>query len=94
MHNSLKFCNFAYKRFNSFIVLFLYSPQYRLIFEYLLMAIPIKSVPILSGEIADDFVRKAEEREKNPGPGLSPEREERIAKVMKQMREFKFPWEK
>ncbi len=58
------------------------------------MAIPIKAVPILSGEIADDFVRKAEEHEKNPAPGLSQEREERIAKVMRQMREFKFPWEK
>lgn len=58
------------------------------------MAIPIKAVPILSGEIADDFVRKAEEHEKNPAPRLSPEQEERIAKVMKQMREFKFPWEK
>lgn len=58
------------------------------------MATPIKAVPILSGEIADDFVRKAEDREKHPSPGLSPEQEERIAKVMKQMREFKFPWEK
>ncbi len=58
------------------------------------MAIPIKAVPILSGEIADDFIRKAEEHEKNPAPRLSPEREERIAKTMKQMREFRFPWEK
>lgn len=58
------------------------------------MAIPIKAVPILSEEIADDFVRKAEEREKNPSPGLSQEQEERIARVMRQMREFKFPWEK
>lgn len=58
------------------------------------MAIPIKAVPILSGKIADDFVRKAEAREKNPAQGLSLEREERIAKVMKQMREFRFPWEK
>ena len=58
------------------------------------MAIPIKAVPILSGEIADDFVRKAEEREKNPAPVLSQEQEERIARVMRQMREFKFPWEK
>lgn len=58
------------------------------------MASPIKAVPILSGEIADDFIRKAEEREKNPAPGLSHEQEERIAKVMRQMREFKFPWEK
>ncbi|MDE6079015.1 MAG: hypothetical protein K2G35_03020 [Duncaniella sp.] len=58
------------------------------------MAIPIKAVPILSGEIADNFVKKAEEREKHPTPKLSPEQEERIAKVMKQMRDFKFPWEK
>lgn len=57
------------------------------------MTIPIKAVPILSGEIADDFVRKAEEREKNPTPGLTQEQEERIARVMRQMREFKFPWE-
>lgn len=58
------------------------------------MAIPIKTVPILSGKIAEDFIRKAEEREMNPTPGLSAEQEERIAKVMRQMREFKFPWEK
>ena len=58
------------------------------------MAIPIKAVPILSREIADDFVRKAEEREKNPAPALSQEREERVAKVMRQMRDFKFPWER
>ena len=58
------------------------------------MAIPIKAVPILSGKIAEDFVHEAEEREKNPTPGLSVEQEERVAKVMRQMREFKFPWEK
>ncbi len=58
------------------------------------MAIPIKAVPILSGKIAEDFIRKAEEREKHPAPRLSPDREERVAKVMRQMREFKFPWEK
>lgn len=58
------------------------------------MAIPIKSVPILTGEIAEDFERKAQEREQHPAPGLSQEQEERIAMIMKQMREFKFPWEK
>lgn len=58
------------------------------------MAIPIKAVPILSGEIADDFIRKAEEREQHPSPPLSVEEEERIANIMQQMREFKFPWEK
>lgn len=58
------------------------------------MAIPIKAVPILSGEIADDFVREAEKREKHPTPGLTQEQEDRITKVMMQMREFRFPWEK
>ncbi len=58
------------------------------------MAIPIKAVPILTGETADDFVRKAEEHEKNPTPLLSREQEERISQIMKQMREFRFPWEK
>lgn len=58
------------------------------------MAIPIKAVPILSGDVADEFVRQAEKREENPSPNLSSAKEERIAKVMRQMREFKFPWEK
>ena len=58
------------------------------------MAIPIKAVPILSGDLADDFVRQAQEREKHPGPALSAEQEERVAKVMRQMREFRFPWER
>lgn len=58
------------------------------------MAIPIKAVPILSGKIADEFVREAEEHKKNPTPGLSQEQEERVAKVMRQMREFRFPWER
>lgn len=58
------------------------------------MAIPIKAVPILSGPIADEFVLRAEEREQHPAPALSEEQERRVAKVMRQMREFKFPWEK
>lgn len=58
------------------------------------MAIPIKAVPILSGEIAEEFVRNAEERERKPSSSLSCDQEERIANVMRQMREFKFPWQK
>lgn len=58
------------------------------------MAIPIKAVPILSGDLAEDFVRQAQEREMHPAPALSAEQEERIAKVMRQMHEFKFPWER
>lgn len=58
------------------------------------MAIPIKAVPILSGDIADDFVRKANEREKHPSAQLTEAQEERVLKVMRQLRDFKFPWEK
>jgi hypothetical protein len=50
------------------------------------MAIPIKAVPILSGKIAYDFVRKAKEREKNPAPRLLHKQEECISEVMRQMR--------
>lgn len=50
------------------------------------MTIHIKAVPILSGKIAYDFVRKAKEREKIPAPGLLCKQEERIAEVMRQMR--------
>lgn len=58
------------------------------------MATPIKQVPILTGELAEAFVREAEENEKRPRFRLSSEREERIRKVMKQLQDFKFPWDK
>lgn len=58
------------------------------------MATPIKQVPILTGEMADAFVREAEENEKLPRFRLSPEREARIRKVMQQLQDFKFPWDK
>lgn len=58
------------------------------------MATPIKQVPIFSGELAEAFVREAEENEKLPRCRLSPEREERVRKVMKQLHEFRFPWDK
>ena len=57
------------------------------------MATPIKQVPILTGEIAEAFVREAEENEKVPHLRLFPEREARVRKVMKQLQEFKFPWD-
>lgn len=58
------------------------------------MATPIKQVPILTGKQAEEFVREAEENEKRPRFKLSQEREERVRKVMKQLQEFKFPWDK
>ena len=39
------------------------------------MATPIKAVPILTGALADDFVRQAEENERKPRPVLSEEDE-------------------
>lgn len=57
------------------------------------MAIPIKAVPILSGEIADEFVRRAEENERKPRRKRNPERQAMVAEMMRQLREFKFPWD-
>lgn len=58
------------------------------------MATPIKQVPILSGEIAEEFERLADERAKNPSPALTPEEEAQVAKVMRQLREFVPSWRK
>lgn len=58
------------------------------------MAIPIKQVPILSGEIAEEFERQADARAKNPSPALSPEEEAQVAKVMRRLREFVPSWKK
>lgn len=60
----------------------------------MIMATPIKQVPILTGELAEAFVREAEENEKQPRFTLSAEREERIRQVMRQLHEFRFPWDK
>ena len=56
------------------------------------MAIPIKQVPILTGEIAEDFVRQAEENEKLPRFRLSQEREERVKRMLRQIDEFIPSW--
>ena len=56
------------------------------------MATPIKAVPILTGTLADDFVKKAEENERKPRRILSEEREKRIAEIMRRSREFVPSW--
>lgn len=56
------------------------------------MAIPIKAVPILTGEIAEDFIRKADEREHNPRRIVSEDKEKRIADIMLRSREFVPSW--
>lgn len=58
------------------------------------MAIPIKQVPILSGEIAEIFVREADENEKLPRHKISAEDEAWVNRIAKQLQEFKFPWDK
>lgn len=56
------------------------------------MATPIKAVPILSGTLADDFVRQAEENERKPRRNLSKEKEQKIADIMRRSREFVPSW--
>ncbi len=56
------------------------------------MATPIKTVPILTGTLADDFVRHAEENERKPRRVLSEEDEKRIAEIMRRSREFIPSW--
>lgn len=56
------------------------------------MATPIKQVPILTGELAEAFIREAEENEKLPRHRLSSEDEETIRRVMREMEEFIPSW--
>lgn len=56
------------------------------------MVAPIKQVPILSGEIAEAFVREAETNERKPHGKLPPERDAVIKRVMREMEEFVPSW--
>lgn len=56
------------------------------------MTAPIKALPILTGTLADDFVRRAEENERKPRRILSEEREKKIAEIMRRSREFVPSW--
>lgn len=56
------------------------------------MATPIKAVPILTGNLADEFIRRAEENERKPRRTLSAEREKRISDIMRRSREFVPSW--
>lgn len=59
------------------------------------MAIPIKQVPILTGELAEAFVREAEEKERRPHASrLSPEDEATIRRVIRRMEDFVPSWRK
>lgn len=56
------------------------------------MATPIKAVPILTGTLADDFVRQAEENERKPRRVLSADEEKIIADIMRRSREAVPSW--
>lgn len=58
------------------------------------MATPIKAVPILSGQIAEDFIRRAEENERKPRKVVSEATEKKIAEIMRRSREFVPSWMK
>lgn len=63
-----------------------------LIEDTLAMATPIKAVPILTGQIAEEFVQQAEEKERQSRHGFSEEKEKRIAEIMRRAREFTPSW--
>ncbi|MCM1337428.1 MAG: hypothetical protein NC187_07740 [Candidatus Amulumruptor caecigallinarius] len=56
------------------------------------MATPIKQVPILTGELAEAFVRQAEANERRPHGKLPKERESEIKRVMREMEDFVPSW--
>ena len=58
------------------------------------MATPIKQVPILSGKIAEAFVKEAEANERKPHGKLHPEREAAVRRVMREMEEFVPSWKR
>lgn len=53
------------------------------------MALSIKSIPVLGGQSAIDFVREAEANAKLPTPRLTPQEENELHKFMEKSRNFK-----
>lgn len=58
------------------------------------MAIPIKAVPILSGDVADDFVNRADVNERLPRHSLTLEQERAISEALRRSRDFIPSWQK
>lgn len=58
------------------------------------MATPIKQVPILSGEIAEEFERLADERLKMPRRESTPEARRIVREMGRQLREAVPTWRK
>ncbi len=51
-------------------------------------ALAIKSIPVLTGEAAERFVKEADANAKRPTPKLSPERKARLEMVLRGMKDF------
>jgi len=58
------------------------------------MATPIKPVPILTGSLADEFVRQAEENESKPRRITSPAQRSVVREMERQLREFIPSWKR
>jgi hypothetical protein len=58
------------------------------------MANPIKAVPILSGKLADDFERLAEENSRKPRRTSTEEQRAIVREMEKQLRKFVPSWRK
>ena len=56
------------------------------------MATPIKAVPILTGELAEEFIFRAEENERKPRREASPERQKEISDFLKRSKEYVPSW--
>ncbi|MDR0893781.1 MAG: hypothetical protein LBN06_00530 [Prevotellaceae bacterium] len=54
------------------------------------MAITIKSIPVLEGKTAEEFVRKAEQNATLRTPSLSKTEADRLQKVLDKSKRFKF----
>lgn len=54
------------------------------------MAITIKSIPVLEGATAEDFVRSADKNVSKATPRLSVTAKKRLQKVLEKSRSFRF----
>jgi len=58
------------------------------------MATPIKAVPILTGELAENFILRAEENERKPRKEVSPERQKEISDFLRRSKEYVPSWKR
>lgn len=56
------------------------------------MALPIKDVPVLTGDIAADFIRKAEERSKGKRKNPDPDKLRGVMSMVERSQSFVPSW--